>query len=297
MPVAKVDKLVVRDGGEPLVDGLSFEAERGSVLGIVGANRAAVRSVIFALAGQLPWDAGRIDYSFPSPPLRGGQRMSISSFLGGLSLPPKLLVREALRLHGRSSADVSRTQEVVDLLQLGPVLGRRCDQLTRPLLSRTRIAICLARDEDLFVVDYLPPEIGEGYVTIARNYLASMTNLGRTVVVATDEPEGFCGRAVMIRGASSFEVGEPEALKRKLSGPGRVELTVRGLALQAVEGVLVGLGSSWIYRDDDRMVISCADDRSVVERVVSEITNNGGVIEGVKTTSAHLLDLTRADSR
>ena len=293
-----MDKLVIRDRREPLIDGLSFEVERGSVLGIVGANRAAVRSVIFALAGQLPWDAGRIDYSFPSPPRGGGKRMSISSFLGGLSLPPKLLVREALRLHkGRNSADVARAQEIVDLLQVGPVLGHRCDQLTRSLLSRTRMAICLARDEDLFVLDYLPPEIGEGYVTIARNYLASMTNLGRTVVIATDEPEGFCGKAVMIRGPSSFDVGEPEALRRRLSGPGRVELTVRGLALQAIEGVLVELGSSWIYRGDDRMVISCADERSVVERLVSEITNNGGVIEGVKTSSARLLDLTRTDSR
>lgn len=291
-----MDKLVIKDRGMPLVDGLSFEVERGTVLGIVGANRAAVRSVILALAGQLPWDGGRIDYSFPSPPRKGGQRSSISSFLGGLSLPPKLPVREALRLHGgKGPDDVARAQEIVDLLQLGPVLGRRCDQLTSSSLSRTKLAICLARDEDLFVVDYLPPEVGEGNVAVVRNYLASVTNLGRTVVVATDEPEGFCGKAVVIRGASSFDVGEPEALRRRLSGPGRVELTVRGLALQAVEGVLVELGSSWIYREDDQLVISCADDRSVVERVVSEITNNGGVIEGVKTTSARLLDLTRAD--
>lgn len=291
-PIVKVDGLVIREGGKPLVDGLSFEVERGSTFGVVGANRAAVRSVILALAGQLPWSAGRIDYSFPGPPRGGGRRMRISHFLDGLALPPKLSVKEALRLHaGDSPADVARVQEITDLLQLERVLDRRCDRLTYSLRSRTRLAMCLVRDEDLFVMDYLPAEIGEGCATIVRNYLSSTTNLGKTVVLATDEPEGFCNRALIIRGPTSFEVGGPEVLRRKLSGPGRVEFTVRGLALQAVEATFVELGSSWIYKDEDRMVVSCADDRRVLERIVSEITSNGGVIEGVKTIPTRLLDV------
>jgi len=283
---------MLRRGNTTLIQDLSFELGRNLMLGIVGKNRLTVRSIVFALAGHLPWNGGHLEYAFSGQPRGRGRETRISSFSNELAFPPKLRVREIFGLCGPdSSGGSARVQELSSLLQLDELLGRRWEQLSRPLRSRVRLATCLAKDEELFILDYLPSDIGDDYRTMVRNYLSSLTTLGKTVIMATDEPENLCDIALLIRGPSSYEFGNADVLRRRLVGPGRVELAVSGLALQSVEDRLVQLGASWIYTGDDQLVISCTNDKPMVEQLISEVTANGGVVERVQVFSSRLIDV------
>jgi ABC-type multidrug transport system ATPase subunit len=293
-PIVKADHLVLKRGSTPLIQDLSFELGKNLMLGIVSKNRLAVRSLIFALAGYLPWNGGYLGYVFSGQPEVRGRGKRISSFSNELTFPPKLRVREILGLSGADSlGNSARVQELSSLLQLDELLGRRWEQLSHPVRSRVQLATCLAKDEELFILDYLPSDIGDDYRTIVRNYLSSLTALGKTVIMATDEPENLCDIVLLIRGPSSSEFGNADVLRRRLVGPGRFELTVSGLALQSVEDRLVQLGASWIYTGDDRLVVSCTNDKPMVEQLISEVTANGGVVEGVRVFSSRLIDAAR----
>lgn len=293
VPALRVENLFIRRDKVPLIQGLSFQLDRGSILGVTSLNRLAVRSLILALAGHLPLDAGRIELSHLGVPLQTGRKAQVSSFFNTFDFPPKLRVMEVLTLHGgKGSPHPDRIKEVSELLRIDRALGIRLELLSGPMRSKARLASCLVRDDDYVVLDYLPSDVGEDCAGIVRNYLISMANLGKTIVAATDEPESFCDRVLLIRGPSSFEFGNPHAVRRRLLGPGRVELAVRGLDLQAVQDRLMKLGSSWIYTDGGRLIISCTNDKPQVEELVSEIADNGGVIEGIRTLTPRLLDAT-----
>jgi ABC-type multidrug transport system ATPase subunit len=290
-PIVKADHLVLRRGSTPLIQDLSFELGKNLMLGIVSKNRLVVRSLVFALAGYLPWNGGHLEYVFSGQPRGREREKRISSFSNELTFPPKLRIREIFGLCGAdSSGNSARVQELSSLLQLDELLGKRWEQLSHPLRSRVRLVTCLAQDEELFVLDYLPSDIGDDYRTIVRNYLSSLTALGKTVIMATDEPENLCDSVLLIRGPSSSEFGNADVLRRRLVGPGRVELTVSGLALQSVEDRLVQLGASWIYTGDDQLVISCTNDKPMVEQLISEVTANGGAVERVRVFSSRLID-------
>jgi ABC-type multidrug transport system ATPase subunit len=289
--IIKADHLVLRRGSTPLIQDLSFELGKNLMLGIVSRNRLVARSIIFALAGYLPWSGGHLEYTFSGQPRRRGPEQRISSFSNELTFPPKLRIREIFGLCGAdSSGNSARIQELSSLLQLDELLGRRWEQLSHPLRSRVQLATCLAQDEELFILDYLPSDIGDDYRTIVRNYLSSLTALGKTVIMATDEPENLCDSVLLIRDPSSSEFGNTDVLRRRLVGPGRVEFTVSGLALQSVEDRLVQLGASWIYTGDDQLVMSCTNDKPMVEQLISEVTANGGVVEKVRVFSSRLID-------
>jgi|GEM_PF-2007598 len=291
IPALKADNLLIKGIRGPILQGLSFEVERGSVLGIVSTNRLAVRSLILAIAGFLPWGAGSLEYLFPGRPAGEKGPRDVAHFISGLTLPPKLLVKEVFALQGRRrSADSAVITEVSSLLALDGISELRLERLPGVARSRAQLAACLAGDEDCVVLDYLPPEIGRAQLGLVRNYLSSMANLGRTILTATDEPEDFCDKVLLIKGPSAFEFGDTEALRRRLAGPGRVELAVRGLTLPSVEEQLMRLGSSWIYTEDDRLMISCANERPRVEELISVVTSNRGVVEGVRTVAPRLLD-------
>jgi len=290
-PVVKADHLALKRGSTPLIQDLSFELGRNLMLGIVGRNRLVVRSLVSALAGYLPWNSGHLEYVFSGQPEARGRERSISFFSNELCFPPKLRIREIFGLCGPAgSGNSARVQELSSLLQLDELLGRRWEQLSHPLKSRVRLAACLAQDEELFILDYLPHDIGDDYRTIVRNYLSSLIALGKTVILATDEPENLCDVVLLMKSPSSSEFGNVDVLRRRLVGSGRIELTVSGLTLQSVEDRLVQLGASWIYTGDDRLAVSCTNDRPMVEQLISEVTANGGVVEGVRVFSSRLID-------
>ena len=55
-----IENLVISRGGKKVIHGLSFTVERGAITALLGANGAGKSTVVMALAGALPIDAGSL---------------------------------------------------------------------------------------------------------------------------------------------------------------------------------------------------------------------------------------------
>ena len=126
-PILSVDNLVVTYGRVEAVRGVSFQAEPGSLITLVGANGAGKSSVINAISGIVRPRSGRITFEgrditrVPAHKLVGEGLVQVPE---GRQILGSLTIHENLQLGGWHSNDTAAIQEVYERF---PVLAQRRD--------------------------------------------------------------------------------------------------------------------------------------------------------------------------
>jgi branched-chain amino acid transport system ATP-binding protein len=158
-------------GAAPVLDRLSMTLAPGERRGLIGPNGAGKTTLINVITGKHAPDAGRILYRGQDitglPPHRRnrlgiGRSFQILSLFGATSVGAN--IRNAvLRRHGLHISPVKRlaglgsvaaeTERVAALLGLSAVLGERVDTLPYGLQRRLDIALVLAQDPELIILD------------------------------------------------------------------------------------------------------------------------------------------------
>jgi len=280
-----------------LIKGLSFEVLRGEIFGIASVQKAPVRALILMLGGFMKPEKGELKFAGITTAESGRKDGKISVHLSDVSFPPKMTVEEILRFSGllRGSNPMAireRVDELVSLLDLKSMLRTKWDSLDSSTKGKIAIVASLIGDPDYIIMDYFPPFEGD-FELLVKNYLVSLAGIGKTIVAATEQPEGFCDRVLVLRGPSSFEIGMPDVLKSRDLGYGRIEIIVSGVSLSKVEDALMRANCSWHYIAEDRLLVIAPGSPSETDYVLSELINNGGKIEEVKTSSPTFKDLLR----
>jgi len=158
-------------GAAPVLDRLSMSLAPGERRGLIGPNGAGKTTLINVITGKHAPDAGRILYRGQDitalPPHRRnrlgiGRSFQILSLFGATSVGAN--IRNAvLRRHGLHVSPVRRlaglgsvaaeTERIAALLGLSAVLGERVDTLPYGMQRRLDIALVLAQDPELIILD------------------------------------------------------------------------------------------------------------------------------------------------
>ncbi|MCW2915178.1 MAG: ABC-type multidrug transport system ATPase component-like protein [Actinomycetia bacterium] len=193
--------------GHLAVDDLSFQVEKGQVLGLLGPNGAGKTTTLRMLMGLIHPDAGEIRIF--------GQRITpgapvlarLGSFVEGPGFLPHLTGRVNLDLYWRATgrpAEESHVDEAVAIADLGTALDRPVRTYSQGMRQRLAIAQAMLGMPDLLVLDEPtngldPPQIRE-----MRDVLVRYAAEGRTVIVSSHllaEVEQTCTNVVvMFRG-------------------------------------------------------------------------------------------------
>lgn len=149
--------LTKRFGPVTAVDQVSLRVDEGEIVGLLGPNGAGKSTTLHMLLGVLTPDSGSIrifglDYA--------GHRSEILSRINFaasyLGLPGVLQVREVLasfaRLYGLRRPG-ARVAELVELLELGPLLRRHVRALSSGQLTRVQLAKALLNEPEMLVLD------------------------------------------------------------------------------------------------------------------------------------------------
>jgi ABC-2 type transport system ATP-binding protein len=206
--------LRVRRGGTLVLPGLSLDVAAGSVSGLLGPSGSGKTTLLRSIVGVQTVEAGTVSVlgrPAGSPDLRRrvGYMTQEPSVYGDMS------VRENLRYFARIlGALPSRTDEVIDEVDLRP----QADQLARTLSggerSRLSLATALLGRPDLLVLD--EPTVGLDPV-LRRDLWAAFHRLaeaGTTLIVSShvmDEAER-CDELVLMRGGRVVAAAPPAAL-------------------------------------------------------------------------------------
>jgi len=247
----QVQNLTKRFNSKTALDTVSFEVEKGDILGFLGPNGAGKTTTMRIITAFIPPTSGRA--------VVGGfdvieQPLQAKKLLGYLpeSVPlyMEMRVREYLKfraeLKGVRGPDIARSVDrVVEECQLKEVEKKVIAHLSKGFRQRTGLADALISQPPILVLD--EPTIGLDPSQI-RQTRKLIRDLGeqRTLILSTHilpEVEQVCNRVLIINRGKIVGEGTPQELRKRLAGQSVVKAEMRGRgisreALEALEGVM-----------------------------------------------------------
>jgi ABC-2 type transport system ATP-binding protein len=178
--------LTKRFGDVVAVSDLSFEVEAGSVTGFLGPNGAGKTTTLRMLLGLAePTDGqalvfGRRFADLERPATRVGAVLEASD------LHPGRTGRDHLRVLARAArVPADRVGEVLALVELGAVAGRRVAGYSLGMRQRLGLAAALLGDPELLILDEPGNGLDPAGVRWLRDFLRAFADQERSVLVSS----------------------------------------------------------------------------------------------------------------
>src|SRR5947209_19702966 len=178
--------LTKRYGGKAAVDGLSFTVAPGRVTGFLGPNGAGKSTTMRLLLGLERPDAGRAlingrPYASLRIPLtQVGALLEAKAFDKGRTARSHLLC-----LAQSQALPARRVDEVIDLVGLRDVAGRRAGGYSLGMAQRLGIAAALLGDPRVVILDEPVNGLDPEGILWIRNLMKRLAAEGRTVLVSS----------------------------------------------------------------------------------------------------------------
>lgn len=233
--------LVKHFGHRRAVNGVSFEVQKGAVVGILGPNGAGKTTTIRMVAGFLTPDSGtvqvkgidvaanpvaaqkHIGYMPETTPLY--EDMTVSGFLRFLA-----------EVRGFSGAERNRRVDaVLERCFLQPVRNQSVDTLSKGYRQRTCFAQTLLHDPDILLLDEPTEGLDPNQKQVVRDMIREMSK-DKVIMLSThvlEEVEAICTRAIIISSGSVVADDTPAALKARSTRYNAVTLDVEGSGIPA----------------------------------------------------------------
>ena len=117
--------------GSPVLDGVSFEVERGEIVALLGPNGAGKSTTIEIIEGHRRRSGGEVSVLGVDPETgRRSHRDRIGIVLQESGIEDQLTVREALDVYASAYSRPRSTQEVLELVHLNAKADARVKTLS-----------------------------------------------------------------------------------------------------------------------------------------------------------------------
>jgi ABC-2 type transport system ATP-binding protein len=214
-----VDGVGKRYGARTAVEGLSFRAAPGAILGVLGPNGAGKSTTMRMIVGILKPDAGSISVLGHSPRVGAMPRVGYLPEERGLyrSMTPLSLITYFARLRGMDFAAArKRALALLEEHDLGEWATRKIKALSKGMAQKVQVLSVIANEPDLLLLD----EPFSGLDPVNQRAIESLirhgADNGKTVIFSThvmEHAERLCDRIVLIaKGRSVFQGTVTEAL-------------------------------------------------------------------------------------
>lgn len=240
-----VDRLEKRFGNFVAVAGVTFQVQRGEILGFLGPNGAGKSTIIRMLCGLLRPTAGRVlvdGVDVARDPETVRKRIGYMS--QKFSLYQDLTVTENLRFFGgiyglTGAVLLERIQFALDMAGLSARADALVSQLASGWKQRLALGCAILHQPRILFLD--EPTSGVDPLSRRRfwDLIHDLSASGVTIVVSThhmDEAE-YCNRIALIDRGNLVALGSPGQLKHRSLGGEllRIECTALDRALVALK--------------------------------------------------------------
>jgi ABC-2 type transport system ATP-binding protein len=216
----KAQGLTKRYGTLTAVDNLSFGVEPGEVLGFLGPNGAGKSTTMRMLAGFVPPTAGRAEidgFSVTDQPIAARRRLGYlpegAPSYGEMT--PRGFLGFIAAARGVAPGDrAARIGAVVERLQLGAVLDRPIDTLSKGFRRRVGLAQAILHDPPVLILDEPTDGLDPNQKHEVRQLINGMAR-DKIIVISThilEEVDAVCTRAVIVAGGRIVADATPAEL-------------------------------------------------------------------------------------
>jgi ABC-2 type transport system ATP-binding protein len=232
--VIRVEHLTKNYGPRVAVADVTFEVEKGEVLGFLGPNGAGKTTTMRMLTGYLPPSGGRAEVAGFDVATQSLQaRAHIGYLPETVPLYTDMSVRSYLDFMAKIKGATERRREVERAMEKSRIAHRADDQigkLSKGLRQRVGLAQALLGDPQVLILDEPTSGLDPKQIIETRNLIKSLGG-EHTVVLSTHilpEVAATCSRIIIISNGRVVAQDTPENLDRRLKGAESIALTVRG---------------------------------------------------------------------
>jgi ABC-2 type transport system ATP-binding protein len=286
-----IDGVTKRFGDDIAVDGISLTVLAGTILGIIGPSGSGKTTTIRLLTGALAPTDGQVRVLGEDPrTFRRQTRERIGYMPQLFTLYPDLTARENVDFVASLFGILwrtrhRRTREVLELVDLWAVRGRRAGRLSGGMQRRLELASALVHDPDLLFLDEPTAGIDPILRTSVWTELHRLRDDGRTLLVTTqyvNEAEE-CDVVALISDGRLIALAEPADLRREAMGGDAVEIEI-GNAFDSSQLSELPMVRGVERRGPSAIRVTVDDASTAMPEVVDAITRSGGEVTAAQET-------------
>jgi ABC-2 type transport system ATP-binding protein len=203
--------------GRTVLDGVDLVVRPGELVALLGPNGAGKTTTVEIVEGYRKADAGTarvlgIDPRHGGPALRARVGLMLQ---GGAGLEPRATPRDLLRLYAAFHDGGRRPDELLEQVGLTSVAATRVRRLSGGERQRLALAIALAGDPEVLVLDEPTAGMDPEARRTARELVAGLRDGGRTILMTTHDlgdVEQLADRVAILSGGRIVVDDTPEAI-------------------------------------------------------------------------------------
>lgn len=271
------------------VDGIDFTIEPGVIFGMLGPNGSGKSTTIKMILGLLRPSGGRLSV-FGRPPSDVAVKRHIGFLPEESYLYRFLTPLETLDYYGQlfgiaRSERRHRSEELLDMVGLGPVAHRHVGEFSKGMTRRLGLAQALINDPDFLILDEPTSGLDPIGTRQVKELLVEMRSRGKTILLSSHllaDMQDVCDQMVMLYGGRIRAEGTVDELlsdtQRTVIKSPRLNANV----IEKVEGVLrdAGVAIESVEAPRQRLEDLFMD---IVERARQEHLATSGALSGGET--------------
>ncbi|MGQ0651330.1 MAG: ABC transporter ATP-binding protein [Betaproteobacteria bacterium] len=293
----KIENLVKAFGPKRAVDGISFNVERGEVLGFLGPNGAGKSTTMRMLTGYMPPTEGRVTvggHDVSESPIEA--KRLIGYLPENAAAYPDMTVRGflnfAAELRGLGGdARKQAVHRVVERCFLDSVLHQSIDTLSKGYRHRTCLAQALIHDPEVLIMDEPTDGLDPNQKHEVRNLIREL-GANKAIIFSThilEEVDAACTRAIIIDRGRIVANGTPEELRAMSELHGAVTLQAHGASAEK----LAALGRVERLNGAFRVYADRMKPAELAQAVVDVVRREGWKVEGLYNEAGQLDEVFR----
>jgi ABC-2 type transport system ATP-binding protein len=295
----KVENLTKYYGKRLAVDNISFNVEKGEIVGFLGPNAAGKTTTMRILTGFIAptkgeaWIAG---FSLQNNSLEA--RQHIGYFAESVPLYTDMTVRSYLdfiaRLRGMDKGKIkTRIEDVVEICNLEEYIDVYIGKLSKGFRQRVGIAQAIIHEPDVLIMD--EPTVGLDPIQVAmtRQLIKGMGK-EHTILLSTHilpEVSMTCERVIIIHEGKIVAQERIENLSSLVSAPKRIRLEVEGPSEKVTENLRRISGVKQVSYQDSRFFVEYPANQDLRSKITEAIIKGGWTLLSMESIEMSLEDV------
>ncbi len=227
------------------VDNISFEIEKGTVLGFLGPNGAGKTTTVRIITSYLSPSSGRVtvdNFDVQTESLEVRRRIGYLPENAPLYLDMNVIeyikFMQSMRMEV-SSTDGRRLKEVIGLCGLDGVIHKNIGELSKGYRQRVGLAQAMIHDPEILILDEPTAGLDPNQIIEIRNLIKELGE-EKTVILCTHilpEVEATCNRVLIISEGKIVADGTPSQLQSSFEGRGTIVIQIKNNCESFIEKV------------------------------------------------------------
>jgi ABC-2 type transport system ATP-binding protein len=300
----KIQNLSKNFGDNIVLNDVSFEINKGEIVGFLGPNGAGKSTTMNILTGFLSFTEGRVEidgldiFDFPDE-----AKKSIGYLPETPPLYPEMTVTEYLNfvyeLKKCTLDKKKHIQEILEVVKLTDVKGRVIGHLSKGYRQRIGIGQALIGNPKVIILDEPTVGLDPRQVVEIRNLIRTL-GLNHTVILSThilQEVQAVCDRVIVINRGKIVADKKTDDLASAVEGNRRLAVKICGpekdvlSALRSLPGVFSAESLGNLDADSFSFVIESDGNIDVRKPLFTMLSRNGWPLIGAEASNVNLEDI------